>query len=87
MDEFRHDATRIALTNGLTEVADDLGVGMSSLNEWITARRDTGVVSAEDLSLAHQNGRLRYGNRLLMDEQVILNRRGSRKAPVRPFPR
>ena len=33
-DEFRQDAVRIALTSGLTrkQVADDLGVGMSTLN-------------------------------------------------------
>ena len=32
--EFRQDAVRIALTSGLTrkQVADDLGVGMSTLN-------------------------------------------------------
>ncbi|MEP3685700.1 MAG: transposase, partial [Sulfitobacter dubius] len=40
-DEFRADAVRIALTSGLTrkQVADDLGVGMSTLNKWITAHR------------------------------------------------
>ena len=44
-DEFRKDAVRIALTSGLTrkQVADDLGVGMSTLNKWITAYRDTDV--------------------------------------------
>jgi transposase len=38
-DEFRKDAVRIALSSGLTrmQVADDLGVGMSPLNKWITA--------------------------------------------------
>jgi transposase len=53
-DEFRQDAVRIALTSGLTrkQVAEDLGVGMSTLNKWITAHRDTDVVSKEDLSLA-----------------------------------
>ena len=41
-DEFRKDAVRITLTSGLTrkQVADDLGVGMSTLNKWITAHRD-----------------------------------------------
>ena len=50
----RTDAVRIALTSGLTrkQVANDLGVGMSTLNKWITAHRDTDVVSKEDLSLA-----------------------------------
>ena len=40
-DEFRKDAVRIAQTSGLTrkQVADDLGVGMSTLNKWITAHR------------------------------------------------
>ena len=52
-DEFRADAARIALTRGLTrkQVADDLGVGMSTLNTWITAHGDTDVVSKEDLEL------------------------------------
>ena len=38
-DEFRKDAVRIALTSGLTrkQVADDPGIGMSTLNKWITA--------------------------------------------------
>ena len=46
-DEFREDAVRIVLTSGLTrrQVAGDLGVGMSMLNKWITANRETGVVS------------------------------------------
>ena len=50
-DEFRKDAVRIALTSGLTRkpMADDLGVGMSTLNKWITAHRDTDVVSKENL--------------------------------------
>ena len=45
-EEFRQDAVRIALTSGLArkQVADDLGVGMSTLNKWITAYRDTGGV-------------------------------------------
>ena len=53
-DEFHHDVVRIALTSGLTrkQVADDLGVGMSTLNKWITAHRDTDMISKENLSLA-----------------------------------
>ena len=70
-DEFRQDAVRIALTSGLTrkQVADDLGVGMSTLNKWITAHRDTDVVSKEGLSLAQENDRLRRANRILMEER------------------
>ncbi len=56
-DEFRQDAVGITLTSGLTrkQVAEDLGVGMSTLNEWITAHRDTDVTSKEDSSFAQEN--------------------------------
>lgn len=75
-DEFRQDAVRIALTSGLTrrQVADDLGVGMSTLNKWITAHRDTDVVSKEDLNLAKENERLRREVRLLKEEREILKK-------------
>ena len=73
-DEFRQDAVRIALTSGLTrkQVASDLGVGLSTLNKWITAHRDTDVVSKEDLNLAQENERLRREVRILKEERDIL---------------
>ncbi|MBT8154575.1 transposase, partial [Epibacterium ulvae] len=73
-DEFRQDAVRIALTSGLTrkQVADDLGVGMSTLNKWITAQRNTDVVSKEDLCLTQENDRLRRENRILKEEREVL---------------
>ena len=75
-DEFRQDAVRIALTSGLTrrQVADDLGVGMSTLNKWVTAHRDMDVVSKEDLDLAKENDRLRREVRLLKEEREILKK-------------
>ena len=75
-DEFRQDAVRIALTSGLTrkQVADDLGAGMSMLNKWITAYRDTDVVSKEDLDLAEENERLRREIRLLKEEREIFKK-------------
>ena len=75
-DEFRKDAVRIALTSGLTrrQVANDLGVGMSTLNKWITTHRDTDVVSKEDLDLAKENDRLRREVRLLKEERDILKK-------------
>ena len=67
---------RIALTSGLTrkQVADDLGVGMSTLNKWITAYRDTDMISKEDLSLAQENDRLRREIRLLKEEREVLKK-------------
>jgi transposase len=75
-EEFRQDAVRIALTSGLArkQVADDLGVGMSTLNKWIMAYRDTDVVSKEDLDLAEENERLRREIRLLKEEREILKK-------------
>ena len=53
-DEFRKDAVLITLTSGLSRrhVADDLGVGMSTLKKWVAAHRDSDVVSTEDRQLA-----------------------------------
>jgi transposase len=75
-DEFRKDAVRIALTSGLTrkQVAGDLGIGMSTLNKWITAHRDTDVISKGDMSLAQENDRLRRENRILKEERDILKK-------------
>jgi transposase len=55
-------------------VADDLGVGMSTLNKWITTHRDTDVVSKEYLDLARENERLRREVRLLKEEREILKK-------------
>ena len=75
-EEFRKDAVRIVLTSGLTrkQVAADLGIGMSTLNKWITAHRDTDVVSKEDLWLAQENERLRREVCILKEERDILKK-------------
>ena len=75
-DEFRQDAVRFALTSGLTrkQMADDLGVGMSMLNKWITQHRDTDVVSKEDLSLARENDWLRCENWFIKEKREILKK-------------
>ncbi|GAA6207105.1 hypothetical protein NBRC116601_03980 [Cognatishimia sp. WU-CL00825] len=75
-DELRQDAVRIVLTSGLTpkQVASDLGVGLSTLNKWITARRDTDGMSKEDMSLAQENDRLGREVRILKEERDILKK-------------
>ena len=85
MDEFRTDAVRFALTSGLTrrQVASDLGVGLSTLNKWVTAHRDTDVVSDKDLDFARENERLRRENRIPKQERAILKTVPGRSPPVR----
>ena len=67
---------RIALNSGLQckRIADDLGVGMPTLAKWITAHRDTDVVSPEDRERALENERLRRENRILREERDILKK-------------
>ena len=78
-DELRKEAVRIALTSGLSrrQVADDLGVGFSTLNKWVSAHRGTDVVSAEDHELARENERLRREVRILKEERDILKKHPS----------
>jgi transposase len=75
-DEFRKDAVRLALTSGLTrkQIASDLGVGMSTLNKWITAHRNTDVVLVEDQELARKNEQLGRENRILKEERDTLKK-------------
>ena len=47
---------------------------MSTLNKWISAHRDTDVVSVEDRELALENERLRRENRILREERDILKK-------------
>jgi transposase len=53
------DLARIVQDSGLMrkQMADDLGVGVSTLNKWITAHPNTDVISKEELSLSYQNDR------------------------------
>ena len=85
-EEFRKDAVRIALTSGLSrqQVADDLGVGKSTLNKWVTAHCDTDVASSEDRGLAAENERLRRENRILKEERDILKKATQYFASLKP---
>jgi transposase len=69
--EFRAEAVRLAQTSGqsLREVAADLGVGLSTLRNWIDGRRaghaaDAGAVSIEaehdTVSLVENGNRSRF---------------------------
>ncbi len=74
--EFRREAVRLALTSGRTrrEVADDLGVGLSSLTRWIGTGRAEGGGDEADSDLRAELKRLRRENAVLKQERDILKK-------------
>ncbi len=78
--EFRGEAVRLALASGRTrrEVAEDLGIGLSTLTRWVSQSRDA-VEPAEVQSDLHgELRRLRKENALLRQERDILKKRMAR---------
>lgn len=74
--EFRREAVRLAQTSGRTrrEVADHLGIGLSSLTRWIGSGRDEGGVDEADSDLRAELKRLRRENAVLKQEGDILKK-------------
>jgi transposase len=78
--EFESEAVRLAQTSGRTqrEIAQDLGVGLSTLVRWIGRSRDqamdapTRSTATEDM--AAELKRLRRENEILRQEREILKR-------------
>jgi len=78
-NEFEADAVRLVQTSGRTqrEVADDLGIGLSTLVRWIGRSRDRLIneplkPGSEDV--ASELKRLRRENEILRQERDILKR-------------
>ena len=77
--EFEEEAVRLVQTSGRTqrEIADDLGIGLSTLVRWIGRSRDRRVV---DPAIATANDvtaelkRLRRENEILRQERDILKK-------------
>jgi transposase len=74
--EFRREAVRLALTSGRTrkEVAEDLGIGLSSLTRWIGQYRGEEAPPDLDDDLQGELRRLRKENALLKQEREILKK-------------
>ncbi|MDB9703779.1 IS3 family transposase [Rhodospirillales bacterium] len=86
IEEFCNKAARIALTSGLSQkkVADDLGIGLSTLSKRVAARKQDGLMIGshddKDLELV----RLSKENRILREERDILKK--SNGLPREPKP-
>jgi transposase len=77
--EFRDEAVRLVETSGRTrrEVAADLGVGLSTLRNWIDRRRERQMEDPPDgrqEDMAAELKRLRRENEVLRQEREILKR-------------
>ena len=77
--EFRDEAVRLAQTSGRSrrEVASDLGIGLSTLRNWINRRRDRQRQDPPDdrqEDVATELKRLRRENEILRQEREILKR-------------
>ena len=87
-EEFKREAVRIALSSGLARerVASNLGIGKSTLGQWVSHYRPGEGVSAPQpqADLARENERLRLENRVLRKERYILKKATQFFASPRP---
>jgi transposase len=77
--EFRDEAVRLAQTSGRSrrEIASDLGIGRSTLRNWIDRRRDRQMDEPppdRQEDMAAELKRLRRENEVLRQEREILKR-------------
>ncbi len=74
--EFRREAVRLALTSGRTrrEMAEDLGIGLSTLTRWLREDRDASEPSEAALDIHAELKRLRRENAVLKQERDILKK-------------
>jgi transposase len=77
--EFEDEAVRLALSGGRTRrlVAEDLGVGLSTLTRWIGRKRDRQPdpsCGSQPADLTAELKQLRRENEILRQERDILKR-------------
>ncbi len=77
--EFRDEAVRLAETSGRSrrDVASDLGIGLSTLRNWINRRRERQMQDRPDdhqEDMVAELKRLRRENEVLRQEREILKR-------------
>jgi len=75
-EEFRREAVRLVETSGLTlkQVAEDLGIGLSTLTRWKQIYRDSKLPPEPNTDLSKELTRLRKENDLLRAERDLLKK-------------
>jgi transposase len=74
--EFRREAVRLALTSGRArrEIAEDLGIGLSTLTRWLGQERGASEPGEAAVDLHSELKRLRRENAILKQERDILKK-------------
>jgi transposase len=75
-EDFRREAVRLVATSGQTiaQIADDLGIGRSTLTRWQRLYRDADLLSGPHDDVDKELRRLRKENELLRQERDLLKK-------------
>lgn len=75
-DEFQREAVGLIASSGRTisQVADDLGLGLSTLTRWKREQRDAEPVLQPNPDMAKELARLRKENEILKQERDLLKK-------------
>jgi transposase len=84
-EDFQDEAVRLAESSGRSrrEIAQDLGIGLSTLRHWIDRRRERRIEQpprGREEDVASELKRLRRENEILRQERDILCRNGAHRA-------
>jgi len=77
--EYKAEAVKLALSNGISSTARDLGIGLSTLTKWVAAARpaESAPRTPEETNifkLQEENRQLREQNQKLLVERGILKK-------------
>lgn len=75
-EDFKREAVRLTETSGRTiaQVADNLGIGLSSLNRWKRIYHETDLLAGPHEDVTRELARLRKENELLRQERDLLKK-------------
>ena len=75
-DDFKREAVCLTQTSGRTikQVADDLGIGLSTLTRWKRTYRESDLMSGPHDDVEKELARLRKENELLRQERDLLKK-------------
>ncbi|MBI2240176.1 MAG: transposase [Magnetospirillum gryphiswaldense] len=73
-EDCKRGAVRLVQTSGRTieQVADDLGIGRSTLGKWLAKHREADLLSGPHEDTVKARARLRKGNEILRAERELL---------------